>query len=31
MYVEDESMLLMLKLKNPEALGTVYTFVISDK
>jgi hypothetical protein len=31
MYVEDEQMLLMLKLKNPEALGTVYTFVVSDK
>jgi hypothetical protein len=31
MYVEDESMLLMLKLKNSEALGTIYSFVISDK
>jgi hypothetical protein len=31
MYVEDEQMLLMLKLKNPEALGTIYTFAISDK
>jgi len=31
MYVEDEQMLLMLKLKKPEALGTIYTFVISDK
>jgi len=31
MYVEDEQMLLMLKLKKPEALGTIYTFAISDK
>lgn len=31
MYVEDEQMLLMLKLKKPEALGTIYTFIISDK
>lgn len=31
MYVEDEQMLLMLKLKNPDALGTVYSFIISDK
>jgi hypothetical protein len=31
MYVEDEKTLLLLKLKKPEALGTVYTFVISDK
>ena len=31
MYVEDESMLLILKLKKPEALGTVYSFVVSDK
>jgi hypothetical protein len=31
MYVEDEKTLLMLKLKKPEALGTIYTFVVSDK
>jgi len=31
MYVEDEQTLLMLKLKKPEALGTIYTFVVSDK
>lgn len=31
MYVENDQTLLMLKLKNPEALGTIYSFVISDK
>jgi hypothetical protein len=31
MYVEDDKVLLMLKLKNPEALGTVYTYTIVDK
>ena len=31
MYVEDEHTLLILKLKNSEALGTVYSFVVSDK
>lgn len=31
MYVEDEQTLLLIKLKNPQAIGTVYTFVISDK
>lgn len=31
MYVEDEQMLLMLKLKKPEAIGTVYTYKICDK
>jgi hypothetical protein len=31
MYVEDDQTLLLLKLKNADALGTVYTFRISDK
>jgi hypothetical protein len=31
MYVKDDKTLLMLKLKNSEALGTVYSYVISDK
>jgi hypothetical protein len=31
MYVEDDQTLLMIKLKNSQALGTVYTFQISDK
>jgi hypothetical protein len=31
LYVEDESSLLMLKLRNPEVLGTVYTYKIIDK
>jgi hypothetical protein len=31
MYAENEQMLLMLKLKNPEVLGTVYRFQIYDK
>jgi hypothetical protein len=29
--VEDESMLLMMKLRNSEVIGRVYNFVISDK
>ena len=29
--VEDESMILMMKLRNPEVVGKVYNFVISDK
>jgi len=31
MYVEDEKTLLLLKLKNPEPIGTIYTFRVSDK
>lgn len=31
MYVEDEQTLLILKLRNPNALGTVYSYTISDK
>lgn len=31
MYVEDEQTLLMLKLRSPQALGTVYSYTISDK
>lgn len=31
MYVEDDQTLLLLKLKNSDALGTVYTFRVSDK
>jgi hypothetical protein len=31
MYAENEQMLLVLKLKNPEVLGTVYRFKIYDK
>lgn len=31
MYVEDDKTLLLLKLKNAAALGTVYTFRVSDK
>jgi hypothetical protein len=31
LYVENEQMLLMLKLKNPEVVGTVYRFCIYDK
>lgn len=31
MYVEDEKTLLMVKMKNPEAIGTVYTFIVVDK
>lgn len=29
--VEDESMLLMMKLRNPEVIGRAYNFIISDK
>ena len=29
--VEDESTLLMLKLRNAEVVGRIYKFVISDK
>lgn len=31
MYVEDESTLLMLTMRNPSAIGTVYRHVIIDK
>lgn len=31
MYVEDEKTLLILKMKNSEALGTVYTYDVCDK
>jgi len=31
MYVEDDQTLLLIKLKNSEALGTIYTFHVSDK
>ena len=31
LLVEDEPTLLMLKLRNPEALGRVYDYIISDK
>lgn len=31
MYVEDDHTLLILKMKNPEALGSVYTYVLYDK
>jgi len=31
MYVEDEKTLFLLKLRMPEALGTVYNYVLSDK
>lgn len=31
MYVEDDQTLLMVKLRNADALGTVYTFRVSDK
>jgi len=31
MYVENEQMLLMLKLKKPEVLGTIHRFLIYDK
>jgi hypothetical protein len=31
MYVDNEKTLLMLKLRQPEAMGTIYTYVISDK
>ena len=29
--IEDSQTLLMLKLRNPEAIGRVYDYVISDK
>jgi hypothetical protein len=29
--IEDSQTLLMLKLRNPEALGRIYDYVISDK
>jgi hypothetical protein len=29
--VEDEGTLLMLKLRNPEVMGSVYNYVLSDK
>jgi hypothetical protein len=29
--VEDESTLLMLKLRNAEVMGRIYNFVVSDK
>jgi len=29
--VEDEKTLLMLKLKNSDAVGSIYDYVISDK
>jgi hypothetical protein len=31
MYVEDDATLLILKMKNPEALGTVYSYEVIDK
>ena len=31
MYVEDEQTLLMLKMKNPEVIGSVYSYTVSDK
>lgn len=31
MYVQDDATLLILKMKNPEALGTVYSYEIVDK
>jgi hypothetical protein len=31
MYVEDDATLLILKMKNPDALGTVYSYEIIDK
>lgn len=31
MYVEDDATLLMLKIKNPDAIGTVYNYQIADK
>jgi len=30
-YVENEQMLLMMKLKNPEIMGTIYRYVLYDK
>lgn len=29
--VEDEAMLLMMKLRNPEVVGKIYNFIVSDK
>ncbi len=31
MYVEDEQTLLLIKLRKPEAIGTVYSYTIADK
>lgn len=31
MYVDDEKTLLMLRMKNPEAIGSVYTYEVCDK
>lgn len=31
MYVDNEQTLLMLKLRQPEAVGTIYSYIISDK
>lgn len=31
MYVEDDKTLLLIKLKNSQALGTIYSFKVSDK
>lgn len=31
MYVEDDKTLLLIKLRNPEALGKVYKYVVADK
>ncbi len=31
MYVEDDKTLLLIKLKNSQALGTIYTYKVSDK
>lgn len=30
-YVEDEQTLLMIKMKNPEAVGSVYSYAVLDK
>jgi hypothetical protein len=31
LYVEDEQTLLVLKMKNPEALGSIYSYTVLDK
>jgi hypothetical protein len=31
LYVEDEQTLLVLKMKNPEALGSIYSYAVLDK
>lgn len=31
MYVEDEQTLLLLKMKNPEVIGSVYSYTVYDK